>query len=220
MKTFAEIRKMILEMPEHRPETKDQSAWITISAEGDAGRYITDETVQRRFDLIKTVKNSSVIGDYTILLTKTKGMAGVYIPTIRQEDGAKIYYVACLVHFKHPLIDNLPAELEHKKQLQISIVATVPNLEGLGLASSIYQALMDDGYVIVSDNVQYEGGKRLWKKLSIVPSLNVFVYDTIEHDFIKDDSGKVINYDTKNLADDKIWLPNSKGRRFVLIAHK
>jgi hypothetical protein len=99
-------------------------------------------------------------------------------------------------------------------------VATVPNLEGMGLASAVYQALVDDGYVIVSDSVQYDGGKQLWKKLSILPSLNVFVYDNLTRDFIKDDSGEIINYNTKNLTDDKIWLPNSKCRRFILIAHK
>jgi hypothetical protein len=49
---------------------------IDISAEGDAGRYISDSTVQRKFDIIKHVEKKGTMDAYVILLTKTKGMAG------------------------------------------------------------------------------------------------------------------------------------------------
>lgn len=96
-----------MKMPEHKIQTKDQSAWINFKDDGSPLSYISESTAQRNYNELSSF-NIDVIGDVKIMITKRKGMAGVFIPDIRPEDGAKIYYVACLVYFKHKIIDELP----------------------------------------------------------------------------------------------------------------
>lgn len=225
MLTYKEFKQSILtqmlnEMPEHRAETQNQAKYIQMKDDGTPTRQISEDSLKRDFFILKK-GHDSTFGDYIIALKNKKTIAGFYIYShTRPEDSVKIYHVACLIQFKHPLINQIPDKLKHKEFLQISTVGTVPHYEGIGIASEVYIALADDGYVVVSDSVQYDGGKFLWKKLSRSHELNVFVYDRTEKDFLKDKQGNVIRYDTTNLTDDTIWLPGSPGQRFIFIAHK
>jgi hypothetical protein len=218
MLSFIEFKRL-LEMPEHRKGTKDQSAWIKHDDIGNAVAFISNDTVNRNFIKIKKDELSTLGGEYEILLSKRKGLAGLYLPSVNSE-GETIYYVICLVYFKRPIVTVFPTELSHKESLQVDKVATVPNYESQGLASIVYNALAEYGFIVISDTIQFDGGKFLWKKLARNDELNVFVYDRETQDVFKDSSGIPINYNGRNIPDNQIWAHSKAGQIFILIAHR
>lgn len=77
---------------------------------------------------------------------------------------------------------------------------------GLGLAECIYTSLVKSGYSIVSDSVQYDGARNLWRKLS--KKFNVCVWDHYNKKIIKTNH-KINNTDIENL--DKEWSEDPTG---------
>ena len=97
---------------------------------------------------------------------------------------------------------KLPSYLRGKKVIQIASVSTDASQQSRGIASQLYDCLADVGYVIVSDNVQYQPATHMWKKLARTTTHNVIVIAP-SGPISKD--GKAINYNGSNIPDDQIW---------------
>jgi len=86
----------------------------------------------------------------------------------------------------------------------------------------VYKTIADAGYVIISDDTQFDPGAALWKKLASDPHYTIIVAD-IDHGPFKDEDGKVIKYNGTNIADNEIWSQGSDfsgaHRVFVLYKH-
>ena len=202
--------------PEFRDMVRDQSDWIGIVDMGQPGTYISLTTVTRLFKQIGAVNIQDE--QFKILLHNKGLLAGAYLPSSIKQNGEAVYAIACIVYFKSPLINTLP-DNHHCKILQIDRVATVPRFESQGLASSVYAALINSGYTVVSDNIQYLGGKLLWKRIARESgSYDVHIYDRDNEDYLRDDNGEPIKYDASNINDDVIWKKGKPGRRFILLA--
>lgn len=156
--------KDLFEMPEYRDIVRDQSDWIEMKDDGSPFKHISINTVQRLYDEISEIKFGDIV--FRILLHKKKMIAGAFIPGVIEQTGEAVYWVANLIYFKSALIKNLPNEFVDNI-LQIDRVATISKYETFGLASEIYSSLVQKGYVIISDSIQYIGGKKLWQKIFI-----------------------------------------------------
>lgn len=101
----------------------------------------------------------------------------------------------------------LPLELKDAKILQVDYVESASEIEGYNVAPFTYMSLVQDGFTIISDTAQFNGGIGLWKKLAREAGfvdMKVNVLDD-SNGFTKDADGNLINYDGSNLLDKQIW---------------
>ena len=204
--------------PEFRDEVKDQSQWITTVDNGKAGAYVSLRTITNTFNQIGTVDIQNIKSK--ILIHKKELLAGVYLPAVTKPGDEAVYAVASIVYFKKPLLSKLPDGV-NGTLLQIDRVATVPQYEKYGLAANMYAALIQQGYIVVSDSIQYLGGKLLWQKIAreAQDRYSVYVFDREVNDYLRDESGQPIKYNSRNINDDVIWKPGKPGQRLVLLAY-
>lgn len=92
--------------------------------------------------------------------------------------------------------------------LQISKVAIDRQYGVRGIASQVYNLLVDNGYTLVSDDTQFEPAQSLWKRLAASGDYPVYVAD-VEHGLFKDANGLPIVYNGSNIPDSDIWSSGS-----------
>lgn len=85
------------------------------------------------------------------------------------------------------LIPRTDVQRLYKKTVIVSGVKTPKELWGKGYATSLYQALLDDGYVIMSDRVQFDGARQIYQKFSDSGTVIVDLFDDKEKEFIARD---------------------------------
>ena len=209
----------LLESPELRDETKDQSNWIDMDEYGNPGRFISIDTMDRKYDIIdqfRVATEPNVL--FVVAISKAKQMAGIFFHT-KTTENRDVMGVACLVYFKQPVINHPPDDMKGHI-LQIDRVATVSRYEGSDFATRLYVTLVKLGYIVVSDVVQYKGGMMLWKKLArqtLSGRYLVHIFDREMNDYLRDNN-QILSYNGNNLPDDNIWLTDKIGQRFILIA--
>lgn len=88
-----------------------------------------------------------------------------------------------------------------------------------GIISNVYLEIAKHS-IIVSDNLQYEGGKALWKKLAKIKPNNIkcLVYSEKENGRVFEDENGIIDYNGSNIDDSEIWT--SKYVRLMLIPNQ
>lgn len=209
------------ESPELRDEDKDQSKWIDYDKFGQPMSYISVETMNRKYDVLADITIPDLPNEhFKVLLSKNKTMAGIFKMVKNPNTQELGLAVICLVYFKQPIISKLPDDMIGH-MLQIDRVATIPAYESFGIASMMYAHLVNKGYVVISDTIQYRGGMRLWKKIarnSLSNDYIVHIYDRQINDYLRDEHNQILTYDGNNLPDDNIWLTGKSGQRFILIA--
>ena len=105
-----------------------------------------------------------------------------------------------------------------KNPYQIGLVQTRDSNIGQGIAKSLYLFLIRIGYDLISDCEQYLGGYWLWKSLSRSDRINVYAWDDLKKDYIKDSTGKAIRYDGSNIPEDLIWSDDEAKLHTVLVS--
>lgn len=105
------------------------------------------------------------------------------------------------------------------KVLQVSVVEVVRESKMKNLGSFLYSSLVQEGYTILSDNLQYEGGYQLWKKLARSHLPNEVVYIMDHGRLMLDDKGQPVEYDGTNIPDEKIWSENDNLKNYVLLVY-
>lgn len=195
MKTFKEfldydpevknLLKALNEMapPMHLPGTLEtESRLMTVS----------DESLTNRFILLDSAydKDESI----RFYIRKTLGEAIVVV----KNSGNLPNKIICSLHFK----DKSPIE----KTLQVDLVTTDKNYRSFGVATVLYLTLAKSGYNIVSDYQQYNDAIKLWKSITDNKgNLKVKVFDAKTKEYLKDDSGKDLEYSPKDIPDHDIW---------------
>lgn len=87
--------------------------------------------------------------------------------------------------------------------VQVRKIAIRQEYAGQGIASSLYELLVDNGFTIVSDDSQYDPGKALWKRLAKTNSVYLLTL-----------SGKFKPYNGNNIPDDEIWSTDKYGHGY------
>lgn len=210
----------LLESPEIRDQTINQAKWVSMDDYGNPGRFLSIETVDRKYDIIDHFTlPTDTTKPFIVGLTKTKTMAGVFYKT-HNTDGVPVMAICSLLYVKQPIITQPPVDMSGAI-IQVDRVATVSQYEDTGIATRMYAAIVKQGYILVSDSIQYRGGMKLWKKVArqaLPGGYLVHVFDTQTNDYLKDSDGAILTYNGSNLPDTAIWLTGKPGQRYLLIA--
>lgn len=106
---------------------------------------------------------------------------------------------------------------------QVEDVTTDVEFRRQSLAATLYESIISlCGLVMISDNEQYEGGKRLWKRIARAKQgVAVYVLDSTNGMFYPYD-GTRLQYDGANIPDAEIWSeePDGSKHKIVLAAEK
>lgn len=209
MITFKEFYKQhLIEMPEIRNWTQDHIKY-------DPG-FRSDESLKRLFIRLHEDFEMSDSTKIHFYLNKKKFNAIGVIEKVNPITNTKSNFEICNVNFYHPNpASKLPDDIENP--LQISQVYTDERYEAQGIATFLYILLAQLNYTIVSDKVQYLGGKHIWKKLSQRTKINDIEINVLQDgEYLKDDNS-IIHYNGLNIIESDIWKTNTSGQKTILI---
>jgi hypothetical protein len=126
-----------------------------------------------------------------------------------------------LIHFLDIQLDSKSYPIEptqlSSNYRQVGFVMISKNAAQQGITRAVYQYLVRH-FDIVSDKVQYIGGKRLWLSLAKNNISNIYVFDGVTNDYIRNSSGDIINYNTLNIDEDFIWGKTTDHQKRILVA--
>lgn len=158
---------------------------------------------EREYDTIYTAHELGT--DLVGILRKTKSSAMLGTPGHR-EDGTPGLNLLVDLEFKDKL-DVSPIHVTpHDQILQVKLVRTAPASQSRGFGMLLYFILAQAGYVVVSDNTQYQGGAALWQKIASMAGNSGYAVYVIDDGTIrKDESGQPIIYDGSNIEESGLW---------------
>lgn len=107
----------------------------------------------------------------------------------------------------------------YKNTIMVAGVKTNANLCGRGYGYSLYTTLLDNGYVIMSDKVQYDGARQTYQKLSDLGKYIVDLFDDKEKEFIAKDI-KLEHGQESWEIDDKVWSFNNSKLNLKIVVRK
>lgn len=181
-------------------------------------RFYSDETLKRDFEFAQKFKieNEEVF----VVIAKDKSKAAIGFPSIRKSDNKSGMEVVGVVDFKKPDI-SASKWFDFKEHiLQVDGVEVTNKFKTLGYGFHLYLGLAKAGFVIISDNYQYIGGKSLWKKIASQDKANDYAVYVIDNgNIISDDNGDPIKYNGANIDDANIWSKNDD-KHFVVLTLK
>ena len=118
------------------------------------------------------------------------------------------------------LIPRADTHRLYNKTIIVSGVKTPEDLRGSGYGYTLYQALLDDGYAVMSDRVQFNGARKIYQKFSDSGTVIVDLFDDKEKEFIAKDV-KLQHGAEMWEIDDKVWsFDNSKGDIRIILRKK
>jgi hypothetical protein len=206
----------LLETPDFIDKEMPSVSNITIN-------FYSDATISRMFDVVGTQKIGEL--NYWVLLKKDKSFAVVGYIGNRREDNAVGLYQTGTVEFKSQLDISYTTHFKGRNALQVDSVQVSPLFQAGGQGYLLYLMLVRAGYVIISDNMQYIGGRKLWNKISQLGKQDGMIVRIINNDTImSDENGDPIDYDGSNISDDQIWAPPTndvtKSKHYVVLVAK
>ena len=104
--------------------------------------------------------------------------------------------------------------------LQTGETFTIKTARGQGIAISMYLSLLYSGYVLMSGEVQYDGGAAIWKSLSDKhnKSIAIDVYHYTKDKIIEEDY-KIGSFYVDDPELDKYWSTDSEFQKYLFIAY-
>lgn len=159
---------------------------------------------------IKTRLNDS----YTVYKLKDSYIIGEFKITSTQDEIFEVYLRIDLREHKSTANDlNI-----HKRLMNVDGVKVNESVQGLGLATAMYTYLVkNEKMVILGDEIQYFGARRLWSKLSMKLDLTVDIVDVSKGIYLERDV--LIHHGLEDWEfDDRIWdyTTSKKNIRLIL----
>jgi hypothetical protein len=99
---------------------------------------------------------------------------------------------------------------------QVNYVMIAENFAKQGLVTAVYEYIASR-LDLISDYIQYRGSKRLWQSLARSASIYVQIFNGHIGDYMRDSSGSVIVYNSKNIDEKSIWGDADK-QKVLLVA--
>lgn len=104
------------------------------------------------------------------------------------------------VSFRHTKLRTKQKQLQNKNIIEIDIVHTTRTWRNNGISSKLYKYLLDEGYTIMSDSIQYDGAVKLWQGFTTVPNTVIWIYNKKED--------KIISKYTEKTPYPSVWSDN------------
>jgi hypothetical protein len=185
--------------------------------------FYSETTIKDLFNIIdkKQIQNQM----FWVLLRKDKTMAVVGYIGNRKEDNKLGLYITGTVEFKPTLDISYTTNFDSNSAMQVDGVQVNPLVARGGQGYFLYSALVKAGYVIISDNLQYVGGRKLWNKIVTLGKNDGIIVRVVDNGTIMtDNDGNPIEYNGTNIPDDVIWADPSndpkESKRFVVLVAK
>ena len=169
---------------------------------------VSVDTLDREYDMLGVFKVRDLI--VAAALKKDKSSAIIGPAVIRNDDKLSMEVVATLKFHEAPDL----GEAGGGKSLQVDTVVATDDVHGFGYGYQLYKMILNHGYTVVCDNIQYIGGKELWLKIirkSAADKHNVFILRYGK--YIRDDAGNPVVFDGVNISPDDIWSTDKKSER-------
>lgn len=207
----------LLEMSELRNRTLDpeEEGWTDSRLD-----YLSYNAVERVYDILDIENYTRVEGKIVIpALSKNKMMAAAFINWFNphSNDRKALRFVTKIVFYNRSPLSNLPAL---KNPLKVQRVYTVKEFRNNYVAGYLFALLAKNGHTIISDEVEYLGGKELWKKLARQAELKHYkirIFNQRTGEFLTDSNKEIIEYNGENINEAIIWKENMIGRNTLLI---
>jgi hypothetical protein len=205
----------LLEMPELKNEPLDH---VDKDERAD---YMSYHAVERLYDILDSDDRYMKVDNKIVIpmLGKKKLMAAAFIRSYNphSQDYNALRFITKLFFYHPGTLSKVPNDI--KNPLQVQLVYTATEFEHNGIASYLYATIIKNGYTIVSDEVQYLGGYKLWKKMANQAKLYDYKIRIWNKDngYLKDDNDQIIEYDSTNIDDSLIWKENTIGRKTLII---
>lgn len=182
------LEELITEMPWHKPTD------LSIEGIPAEDQSYSVEEFQMMFDIL--VNRPAGQQHMMVGLAKdhSKAIAGII-------EGESIY-TRCILEFQS-------VEFEHEIEgpcLQVDLVQAEANQQGTGFGYEIYKAVLAAGYALISDYVQYNGGRKLWEKIirrAGQDGHHVLVMRNGE--IMTQRNGAPIKFNGNNIPVDQVW---------------
>lgn len=204
------LRDLLQEMPRlSRNEMDDGQLQVEVFFLTDANiKNLGYTSVGKRADVEVMLKK-----DLTTAIVGTRQ---------KRHDGVDGILVYGQIIFKEDLVlsnKTLQKFAKPHNILQIELVEIARENKFAGLASFMYSSIVQAGYTVISDTLQFKGGAELWKKIarSHLPNEAVWLID--HGDVTLDADGKPVEYDGKNMPDSEIWSLDDDSKKYLLFVY-
>lgn len=157
----------------------------------DGVASISKETLQSRWEYLGSLLNLSFYWNHS---TDTI-VGGKFL-----DDGSRLVGAIC-IEISDEEYDFLPFK---ENYIQIGLVNVSKKFSDRGLARETYIWLTEK-VTIVSDTEQYFGGRKIWESIAKDKRINVYVWNGNTMDWFRDDTGKAIRFNGKNIEPNEIW---------------
>lgn len=190
---------------------------------GDFNLFYSEESIERLFDKVSIFKVGE--DEFAVLIKKSRADAVLGKFSFRDNETFGVSVIGKL-EFKDTLDLSWINEIHvsAKNVLQVDGVSLNAEVRSGGLGTHFYVALVKYGFVLISDTLQYTGGRKLWDKLARTSksnSVNVFIVADGE---VVMDGDNPLKYNGKNYSEDEIWGPEtnnpSNSKKHVLLVLK
>lgn len=178
-------------------------------------------TLDREYTLLGQTDD----GDMKIVAALNKNRKSAIIgQAVIRDDAIKAVHVVCTITFhKYNKADakvNLGVAAD---ALQVDTVVATDSTRGAGYGYMLYKFLLNAGHTVVSDNIQYIGGKELWKKIVRRAARDSHTVHILQNGkYLAGADGKPIAYDGSNIPDEVIWseVKKSEQHYYTLLVAK
>lgn len=175
------------------------------------GEFYSIDTIKREFDVVW--RQSEKLNSYCVIIAKDHSLAvwGI-MTTDSKREGVEGVEPLTIIDFKDELNIKSDIKFGSANTLQIDLVQTSKRSRNVGIATELYIKLAQSGFVVVSDNEQWLGGKKLWKKLAQTTSHgngNVKVF------LLK--NNKMVSYTGNNIPDEEIWSEDNTHKHTLFV---
>ncbi|MEG3135523.1 hypothetical protein SC206_18355 [Rouxiella sp. T17] len=180
-------------------------------------------TIERRFKVINELNVRGAV--YLVVYDENAPVAAIIKADLSDFGGqARHEIVASLELVRRDQCENIFSVRDfwqNTDALQVEGVVVAKAVQGVGLATVLYESLvLNAGIILMSDNTHYAGGKALWQKIAQSSTkLTVFVLDTEEGKFYPYD-GTRVSYNGVSIPEAEIWSihPDQTKHGVILVA--
>jgi hypothetical protein len=173
---------------------------------------ISADALDRDYDLLGEIHDDNTLERTVGAIRKDKTLAIIGDVKTRRDGKTSLEISAEIKFHASPELGNASAHHDlPENSIQVDTVLTVAKNQSRGLAYKLYKMLLDRGYTVVSDNIQYIGGRKLWEKIlrqSAMDHHNVFILQNGK--YLRDANGAPLVYDGVNISADDIWSTDKR----------
>ena len=113
---------------------------------------------------------------------------------------------------------QLPDMLGLTNIYNVDAVKVSKNQQGLGIGLALYKTLLKRNLVLLGDETQYLGARKLWAKLSMAPDITVHIINLNTKQIIEDDA-IILQGIEDDSFDERVWPYTEEKKHIRLIAH-